>query len=312
MAFQEQNKGGKMESQEVVKEKPETLRLKNNVSLYISKSHVSSRINKTGSWRFARPVYQNKTAPCSSACPAGNYIPEVVMHLTNGDLHGAYRALIKENPFPATCGRVCFHTCETFCNRGDQDQPVAIRCLERYVGDRAMAASYPLDLSLFSDTGKKVAILGAGPAGLSAAYFLTRLGISCEIFESTDRAGGVMQWGIPAHRLPKSVLNHEIAQILNLGVKIHYNHELDEKFMESAHGAFDAIFISPGLSRPLSLGIDGEEHVQQGLELLMDIQRRTVPQKQGKVAVIGGGNTAIDVARSIKRLGGRSRNCIST
>ncbi|GAB6147121.1 FAD-dependent oxidoreductase [Desulfocicer niacini] len=292
-----------MESQAVVKEKPETQRLKNNVSLYISKSYESSRINKTGSWRFARPVYENKTAPCSAACPAGNYIPEVVMRLTNGDVRGAYRSFIKENPFPATCGRVCFHTCETACNRKGQDRAVGIRCMERYVGDRAMAADFPLDAPSVPATGKKVAILGAGPAGLSAAYFLTRLGIACDIFESTDRAGGVMQWGIPAHRLPKPVLNHEIDNILKLGIKIHYNHILDETFFSKAQDDFDGVFISPGLSIPLTMGIDGETHVKEGLQLLMDIQRGTVSPQKGRVAVIGGGNTAIDVARSLKRLG---------
>lgn len=292
-----------MESQSIVEEKPKTHGLKNNVSLYISKSHASSRINKTGSWRFARPVYENKTAPCSASCPAGNHIPKVIMHLSMGNHHAAFRALIQENPFPATCGRVCFHTCESACNRGSQDQAVAFRCLERFIGDKAISDVFSLDLALLPANGKKVAILGAGPAGLSAAYFFTRLGFSCEIFESTDRAGGVMQWGIPSHRLPKSILNHEIDRIFKMGVKIHYNHSLDAEFMASVHHNYDAVFISPGLSVPLSMGIEGEAHIHQGLELLMDIQQKTMGPKQGRVAVIGGGNTAIDVARSLKRLG---------
>jgi NADPH-dependent glutamate synthase beta subunit-like oxidoreductase len=292
-----------MESQAIVKEKPKTHGLKNNVSLYISKSHASSRINKTGSWRFARPVYENKTAPCSASCPAGNHIPKVLMHLSKENLHAAFRALIQENPFPATCGRVCFHTCESACNRGSQDQAVAFRCLERFIGDKAISASFSLDITSLAANGKKVAILGAGPAGLSAACFLTRLGFSCKIFESTDRAGGVMQWGIPSHRLPKSVLNHEIDRILNMGIKIHYNHSLDAGFLASAHHNFDAVFISPGLCVPLTMGIEGEAHIHQGLQLLMDIQQKTMPPKRGRVGVIGGGNTAIDVARSLKRLG---------
>jgi len=292
-----------MESQANVIEKLKTHRLKNNVSLYISKSHTSSRINKTGSWRFARPVYENKTAPCSASCPAGNHIPKVVMHLSMGNHSAAFQALIQENPFPATCGRVCFHTCESACNRGSQDQAVAFRCLERFIGDKAISDVFSLDIASLPAKGKKVAILGAGPAGLSAAYFFTRLGFSCEIFESTDKAGGVMQWGIPSHRLPKSILNHEIDRILNMGVKIHYNHPLDTEFMASAQHHYDAVFISPGLSVPLSMGIEGEAHIHQGLALLMDIQQKTMGPKQGRVAVIGGGNTAIDVARSLKRLG---------
>ncbi|SMC60175.1 NADPH-dependent glutamate synthase beta chain [Desulfocicer vacuolatum DSM 3385] len=295
-----------MESQAMIKDKPTFQGLTNNVSLYISKSHASSRINKTGSWRFARPVYENKTAPCSASCPAGNYIPKVVMHLSKENIHGAFRALIQENPFPATCGRVCFHTCESACNRGSQDQAVAFRCLERYIGDMAITENFPLDaksLAAGNAGNIKVAILGAGPAGLSAAFFLTRLGFSCEIFESTDKAGGVMQWGIPSHRLPKSVLDHEIQRIVNMGIKIHYNHSLDAEFMTTAHHSFGAMFISPGLSVPLTMGIEGESHIHQGLQLLMDIQTKDMPLKQGRVAVIGGGNTAIDVARSLKRLG---------
>ncbi len=292
-----------MESQSIVKEKPKVHGLKNNVSLYISKSHTSSRINKTGSWRFARPVYENKIAPCSASCPAGNHIPKVVTHLSMGNHHAAFRALIQENPFPATCGRVCFHTCESACNRGSQDQAVAFRCLERFIGDKAISDTFSLDIASLPVNGKRVAILGAGPAGLSAAYFFTRLGFSCEIFESTDRPGGVMQWGIPSHRLPKSILNHEIDRIFNMGVKIHYNHSLDAEFIALAHHNYDAVFISPGLSVPLTMGIEGEAHIHQGLALLMDIQQKIMGPKQGRLAVIGGGNTAIDVARSLKRLG---------
>jgi len=295
--------GGSMKTQSIMKETPKTHGLKNNVSLYISKSHASSRINKTGSWRFARPIYENKTAPCSASCPAGNYIPKVVMPLSMGNHPAAFRALIQENPFPATCGRVCFHPCESACNRGFQDQPVAFRCVERFIGDKAISDLFPLDIKSLPANGKKVAILGAGPAGLSAAYFFTRLGFTCEIYESTDRPGGVMQWGIPSHRLPKSILNHEIDRILNMGVKIHYNHPLDGEFMTSAPRNYDAVFISPGLSVPLTMGIEGEAHIQQGLSLLMDIQQKKIAPKQGRVAVIGGGNTAIDVARSLKRLG---------
>ena len=292
-----------MESQAIVKEESKTHGLKNTVSLYISKSHSSSRINKTGSWRFARPFYENKTAPCSASCPAGHHIPKVVMHLSKGNIHAAFRALIQENPFPATCGRVCFHTCESACNRGAQDQAVAFRCLERYIGDRAISNAFSLDAKSLDAGDKKIAILGAGPAGLSAAYFLTCLGFSCEIFESTSRAGGVMQWGIPSHRLPKSILNHEIDRVVSMGVKVHYDHSFDAQFLTQAQDHFDAVFISPGLSIPLTMGIEGEVHINQGLELLMNIQQKIVPPKKGRVAVIGGGNTAIDVARSLKRLG---------
>ena len=292
-----------MESQAVVKKIPKPGRLKNNVSLYISKSNKSSRINKTGSWRFARPIYENKTAPCSAACPAGNNIPKIEMHVSRGEFTRAFRALMMENPFPATCGRVCFHTCETACNRSSQDQPLSIRCLERFIGDMALAENFKSNIKPLQANGKSVAILGAGPAGLSAAYFLSILGFACEIFEATDRPGGVMQWGIPSYRLPKSVLNHEIDRIIKMGARIHFNQCLDAACIESAHQHHDGLFISPGLSLPLTMGIEGEEYVAQGLELLMEVQQNDSPVKKGRVAVIGGGNTAIDVARTLKRLG---------
>ena len=277
-------------------------RLKNTVSLHISQSSKSSRINKTGSWRFARPVYQNKNAPCSVACPAGNYFPQVAMHLSMGNVRQAFNTLVIENPFPATCGRVCFHTCESACNRNDQDQPVAVRCLERFVGDVAISEKFPIPLP-DPDSGKRVAIVGAGPAGLSAAYFLARLGIKSKIFESTDRPGGIMQWGIPGHRLPRRVLDYEIKRILELGVDMEYNCPVDSALFSRLQGEFDAVFAGPGLSVPLTLGIPGESLVQDGLELLRRVQTEQVPPLKGRVAVIGGGNTAVDVARTLKRSG---------
>lgn len=292
-----------MESQAVEKRMPHKNRLKNQVSLYISKSNTSSRINKTGSWRFARPVYENKTAPCSAACPAANHIPKIEMHVSRGEFSQAFNALMMENPFPSTCGRVCFHTCEPACNRSTQDQPLSIRCLERFIGDMAISENLTSDIKSLPQNNKNIAILGAGPAGLSAAYFLSLLGFSCEIFEATDRPGGVMQWGIPSYRLPKSILNYEIDRILKLGARIHYNQCLDADFIESAHKSHDAVFVSPGLSLPLTMGIKGEEHVKKGLALLMAVQLNGVIPAEGRVAVIGGGNTAIDVARTLKRLG---------
>ncbi len=277
-------------------------RLKNTVSLYISQSNKSSRINKTGSWRFARPIYRNKNAPCSVACPAGNYIPQVAMHLSMGNVQQAFNTLITENPFPATCGRVCFHTCESACNRNDQDQPVAIHCLERFVGDMAISEEFPITPpDRYLD--KRVAIVGAGPAGLSAAYFLALLGIKSKIFESTDRPGGIMQWGIPGHRLPRNVLNYEIKRILELGVEIEYNCPVDPALFSRLQTEFDAVFAGPGLSVPLTLGIPGEDLVQDGLAFLKSVQAGQTPCVKGRVAVIGGGNTAIDVARTLKRSG---------
>lgn len=287
-------------------DEPETTlkrKLTNTVSLFVSRSLTSSRVNKTGSWRFARPVYINKTAPCTSVCPAGNTIPRIEMHMSRGEVKEAFDAIMMENPFPAICGRVCFHTCEGACNRAGQDNAIAIRCLERFIGDTAVSNDYGLSMPLLPSNGKTIAIIGAGPAGLSAAYFMTRLGFACEIFESTAEPGGVLRWGIPSYRLPKDILKKEIDRILALGVAIHYNHQMTPVFIDDARKRFDGVFIGSGLDQALSMGIQGESLVRDGLELLMDIQTGAVSEKSGKIAVIGGGNTAVDVARSLKRLG---------
>lgn len=278
-------------------------KLKNTVSLFVSRSLTSSRVNKTGSWRFARPVYANKTAPCSNVCPAGNSIPKIEMHMSRGEVRKAFETVIRENPFPSTCGRVCFHTCEDACNRGGQDKPVGIRCLERFIGDQAAAGNYDLSITPRASNNKSVAIIGAGPAGLSAAYFMTLLGFTCEIFESTSEPGGVLRWGIPSYRLPKDILKQEIDRILALGVTIHYNRRLEPDFIDEAAARFDAVFFGAGLDTSLTMGIQGESLVEDGLDLLFKVQSGEVLEKSGRIAVIGGGNTAVDVARSLKRLG---------
>lgn len=278
-------------------------KLKNTVSLFVSRSLTSSRVNKTGSWRFARPVYANKTAPCSNVCPAGNSIPKIEMHMSRGEVREAFETIMKENPFPSTCGRVCFHTCEDACNRGGQDKPVGIRCLERFIGDKAAVENYDLPMKPLASNNKSVAIIGAGPAGLSAAYFMTLLGFTCEIFESTSEPGGVLRWGIPSYRLPKDILKQEIDRILALGVAIHYNRKLEPDFIDEAAAHFDAVFLGAGLDTSLTMGIQGESLVGDGLDLLFKVQSGEVREKSGRIAVIGGGNTAVDVARSLKRLG---------
>ncbi len=280
-------------------------RLENSVSLFIPKSNASSRLNKTGSWRFARPVFQDRTAPCSAFCPAGNDIPKIEHQVASGDIPGAFTTLMQETPFPSTCGRVCFHPCEGACNRAFQDSPVAIRSLERFVGDTALELGLKPGLKPLSSNTRKVAILGAGPAGLSAAYFLTLLGFTCEIFEQAAEAGGVLRWGIPSYRLPKEILKQEIHRILSMGITLHTNHALTPEFIKETQGTYEGIFISPGLSQPRPLGIPGEELIRDGIQFLRKVQTGSPVIPDGKIAVIGGGNTAIDVARSLIRLGGR-------
>ncbi|MBI9092106.1 MAG: NAD(P)-binding protein [Desulfobacterium sp.] len=224
-------------------------RPENPVPLFIPTSNASSRLNTTDSLRFAQPGFQNRTAPCSAFCPAGNDIPKIQHQVASGDIPGAFTTLMQETPFPSTCGRVCFHPCEGACNRAFQDSPVAIQSLEQFVGDTALALGLKSGLKPLTSNTRKVAILGAGPAGLSAAYFLTLLGFACEIFEETAEPGGAMRWGIPSHRLPKEILNQEIHRILSMGVTLHTNHALTPEFIKEAQGTYEGIFIAPGLSR---------------------------------------------------------------
>ncbi len=274
-----------------------------DIPLYIPRSIRSSAENKTGSWRYFRPLYEEKTAPCSAACPVGEDIPRIELLVRQGLIQKAWEAILEENPFPSICGRVCFHPCETACNRGEFDQPIAIHRLERLIGDYALMQDNKSSLQPPAARDKKVAIAGAGPAGLAAAYFMNRLGFSCEIFEAEAAPGGLLRWGIPAYRLPEDILNREIARIEDQGITIHCRKPVTPDFLEKLKTRFDAIFIGCGFSRSIQINIAGEDLAQDGLQLLYQIRDGQSAAITGKAAVIGGGNTAVDVARSLKRLG---------
>ena len=273
------------------------------IPLLISRSQISTEINMTGEWRFVRPAYDEKTAPCSAACPAGEDIARIEMLASRGMFREAYQTILKENPLPAVCGRVCFHNCERTCNRGGYDQPVGIHQLERFIGDMAIAEGWQEITRQSSRGAKRIAIAGSGPAGLSAAYFLARLGYECDIFEADRAPGGVLRWGIPSYRLPEKILNHEIERITGLGVKIFCNMPVTQAFLNKAKNTYSAVFIACGYGRSIRMGIPGEAMANDGLKLLHDIRNGKAPGLEGTAAVIGGGNTAIDVARSLIRLG---------
>jgi NADPH-dependent glutamate synthase beta subunit-like oxidoreductase len=266
-------------------------------------TRTSTEANRTGSWRFVRPVYRFKTAPCSAACPAGIDIPTVEMLAARGQLHEAWAHICRENPFPAVCGRVCFHPCEDACNRAELDAPIAINALERFIGDAGLTARSPLAAPSVAPLQRRVAIVGAGPAGLAAGYFLIRLGIAAEIFESTEEPGGVLRWGIPSYRLPKAVLAAEIARIEKAGVKIHRNRAITAEMLTEMASRHDAVLVGAGLAATLRLNISGEASIIDGLAFLKQVQIGSAPAVGGAVAVIGGGNTAIDVARTLLRQG---------
>jgi len=260
--------------------------------------------NKTGTWRTQRPFYEDKTPPCSAACPAGNDIVAFIQKIEQEDFEGAWNIIKEENPFPGVCGRVCFHPCESRCNRGSFDEPIAIHALERFVADFASR--------LNKKTGKagekrkeKVAIIGSGPAGMSCAFHLARLHYDVTVFESFSLAGGMLRMGIPSYRLPRNVLDRELSNIEALGVEIRTGVSLGEDLRLEDLKDYQAVFIATGAHRSRGLHIPGEKEkgVLSGLDLLKKINLSKRGKLGDKIAVIGGGNTAIDVARSVIRLG---------
>ncbi len=270
----------------------------------ISVSFGNMEWNKTGAWRAQRPFYEDKTPPCSAACPVGNDIVGFIQKTTQGDFEGAWNLIKEENPFPGICGRVCFHPCESKCNRGSFDEPVAIHALERFVSDFASTLNRKTE-KVPGVRKEKVAIIGSGPAGMSCAYHLTKLRYEVTVFESSPSAGGMLRMGIPSYRLPKDVLDRELSEIQALGVEIRTGVPFGESLRIEDLRDYQAFFVATGASRGRGLNIPGEKvrSVSGGLDLLRKINLGKKVTLGDKVAIIGGGNTAIDVARSVIRLG---------
>lgn len=271
--------------------------------LFIPHSSTTTAVNKTGSWRFFHPKFEEKTAPCSASCPTGQDIARIEMLASQDRLKDAWQAIIDENPFPAICGRVCFHPCESACNRAGLDDSIAIHSLERFLGDMAITDATRPAVGPLPTNGKKVAIVGAGPAGLAAAYFLVRLGYGCDVFEAESQPGGILRWGIPAYRLPRDVLEHEIRRVENSGVNIFCQTPVTQQRLESIQKEYDALFIGCGHGRSLKLGIEGGDLARDGLRFLNQLNGGQKMSFEGTAAIIGGGNTAVDVARALVRLG---------
>jgi 2-oxoacid:acceptor oxidoreductase delta subunit (pyruvate/2-ketoisovalerate family) len=260
--------------------------------------------NKTGAWRAQRPFYEDKTPPCSAACPAGNDIVGFIQKVTKGDVEGAWNLIEQENPFPGICGRVCFHPCESKCNRAAFDEPIAIHALERFIGDFGSNLNKKIE-KITGARKERIAVVGSGPAGMSCAYHLTKLHYDVTIFESSSLAGGMLRYGIPSYRLPKDVLDREISNIEALGVEIRTGIQFGRNLKLEDLKNYDAIFIATGAHQSRGLQIPGEKgkDVLSGLDLLNKINLRRKTTLGDRIAVIGGGNTAIDVARSVIRLG---------
>jgi NADPH-dependent glutamate synthase beta subunit-like oxidoreductase len=258
----------------------------------------------TGPVRYRRPVYVDLLPPCNRACPAGENIQAWLDLAQARKYREAWERLVQDNPMPAVHGRVCYHPCESACNRGDLDTAVSIHAVERFLGDLAIEENWPLKVE-FAASGKRVLVIGAGPSGLSTAYHLSRLGHSVEIHEAGPVAGGMMHFGIPAYRLPRKVLMHEIKRMEAMGIEIGLNHKVDDVLAEKAAGNFDAVFIAigAGVGKHVDIPTRDAARVLDAVSLLHHVSEGEQPSLGRRVIVYGGGNTAMDAARTVKRLG---------
>jgi len=263
-----------------------------------------SREAGTGPFRTRRPVYVDLLPPCNNACPAGENIQGWLALAQAGEYRRAWELLVADNPLPATHGRVCYHPCEGGCNRGHMDAAVSIHAVERFLGDMATAEGWEYPRGA-PPSGKRVLIVGAGPSGLSAAYHLTRLGHYAQIHEAGPVAGGMLQFGIPAYRLPRAELAAEVARIERMGVKIVLNHPVTDVLAERDAGQFDAVFVAIGAHVGQHVDIPARDAVRvlDAVSLLRETGTGETPRLGRRVVVYGGGNTAMDAARTVRRLG---------
>jgi len=262
----------------------------------------SSLANKTGAWRTERPVYLDLLPPCNQACPAGENIQQWLYHAEGGGYETAWRQIVADNPFPAVMGRVCYRPCETACNRGQLDESVGINSVERFLGDEAIRQGWTVPVTA-SSTGKRVLIVGAGPAGLSAAYHLRLLGHDVTIRDAGDVPGGMMRYGIPRYRLPREVLDAEIDRVLAMGVTLETRCHVTD--VVGALAEFDAVFLAVGahIAKRAYIPAGDSAHILDAVSLLHDVEDAQPPMLGRRVVVYGGGNTAMDAARTAKRLG---------
>lgn len=264
--------------------------------------------SRTGSWRFLRAVYRERIAPCQTACPAGTDIRRLMQLVEEEDFAEAYDLIKRTNPLPGICGRVCPHPCELNCNRAQFDEPASIKALERFVADVAYGEGAEIPVPEGIANGEQVAIVGSGPSGLSCAYVLARQGFPVTVYEREGEPGGMLRAGIPRYRMPRDVLEREIEGIAQLGVTFETKTRLGSDLgLEQLWRQYDAVFIATGAHRSRRLGVPGEEEpgVSSGLEFLKAVNAGLDVELGERVLIIGGGNTAIDAARTALRKGAR-------
>lgn len=279
---------------------------KNTMPFAITLGVGTSLANHTGSWRTMRPVYVNRLPPCNAKCPAGEKCRDWLFWAESADYRKAWETIVADNPLPACMGRVCYHTCETACNRGELDESVGINSVERFLGDLAIEKGWELPKPA-TETGKRVLVVGSGPAGLSCAYHLRRFGHQVRIVEASAQPGGMMRYGIPKYRLPREVLDAEIARIVAMGVELECSHEVVDLEAEKQAGAYDAVFLAVGahIARRTYIPAGDAARILDAVSVLKKAETgQGEPALLGRrVVVYGGGNTAMDVARTMRRMG---------
>ncbi len=264
----------------------------------------SSHANRTGSWRVERPIYVDRLPPCNDACPSGENVQRWLYQAEPGEYEAAWHQIVEDNPFPAVMGRICYHPCETACNRTQLDEAVGINAVERFLGDLGIERGWPLPPA-GKDTGRRVLVVGAGPAGLSATYHLRRQGHEVRLVDSASQLGGMMRYGIPSYRLPRAVLDAEIARVVALGVDVAFDHTVEDIQLEREAGAFDAAFLAVGaqLAHRVDIPAGDSSRVLDAVSLLHRVAVDDPPLLGRRVVVYGGGDTAVDAARTVRRLG---------